>query len=94
MYGTQTTARAGWLAGSEKTQSGTEHATLIFIDFILTPKKANAWKLNRCRSKSSFAWQARDYIKLARRQNGAGKQEGGRGGTEKKGFIMAICLNS
>jgi len=34
-----------------RTQSGTEHATLIFIDFILTPKKANAWKLNRCRSR-------------------------------------------
>jgi len=27
----------GW---QEKSQSGTEHATLIFIDFILTPKKA------------------------------------------------------
>lgn len=68
-------------------QSGTEHATLIFIDFILTPKKANAWKLNRWRNPfcpfvplisrqprpglaPAFAWQSRDYIKLARRQTG------------------------
>lgn len=39
--GTQTLRHSdnslGW---QEKSQSGTEHATLIFIDFILTPKKA------------------------------------------------------
>jgi len=46
-----TTAWAGKKKKKRRTQSGTEHATLIFIDFILTPKKANAWKLNRCRSR-------------------------------------------
>lgn len=68
-----------------------------FYRFHFNTEKGNAWKLNRCRSRPSdpsptpatlalFAWQARDYIKLARRQNGRQPR--------KKGFIMAICLNS
>lgn len=102
--GTHTNGPKTAWAWQKKGKNGVEHATLIFIDFILTPKRQThqGWSPSPDRPSvrpfaatpprlpvvlATFPWQAHcwhAYIKLARRQ----------ASQQKKGFIMAICLNS